>query len=267
MSSGSEAAAQVAQVVLLDSDFARMPNVVLEGRQVVNNIQRSASLFLVKNIFSVLMAVFSAVFFLTYPFEPAQISLISMFTIGFPGFLLALEPNKERIKGHFMKNVLLKAFPAGLTDTLAIAGLVVCGHVFNLPTDDIATAGTMLLAVVGFMILLDISKPFNKFKVGIVVVNVGLLLFCGIVLKDLFAISGMSWICVLLLIVFSLASATVFRLLTMLSNKLSKLQEKREEEALLSGKKKKKRRTAKSSAVRRHRTRNYYSPEKRKSEK
>ena len=267
MSSGSEAAAQVAQVVLLDSDFARMPNVVLEGRQVVNNIQRSASLFLVKNIFSVLMAVFSAVFFLTYPFEPAQISLISMFTIGFPGFLLALEPNKERIKGHFMKNVLLKAFPAGLTDTLAIAGLVVCGHVFNLPTDDIATAGTMLLAVVGFMILLDISKPFNKFKVGIVVVNVVLLLFCGIVLNDLFAISGMSWICVLLLIVFSLASATVFRLLTMLSNKLSKLQEKREEEALLSGKKKKKRRTAKSSAVRRHRTRNYYSPEKRKSEK
>lgn len=267
MSSGSEAAAQVAQVVLLDSDFARMPNVVLEGRQVVNNIQRSASLFLVKNIFSVLMAVFSAVFFLTYPFEPAQISLISMFTIGFPGFLLALEPNKERIKGHFMKNVLLKAFPAGLTDTLAIAGLVVCGHVFNLPTDDIATAGTMLLAVVGFMILLDISKPFNKFKVGIVVVNVVLLLFCGIVLKDLFAISGMSWICVLLLIVFSLASATVFRLLTMLSNKLSKLQEKREEEALLSGKKKKKRRTAKNSAVRRHRKRNYYSPEKRKSEK
>ena len=123
------------------------------------------------------------------------------------------------------------------------------------------------LVCVGFMILLDISKPFNKFKVGIVVVNVVLLLFCGIVLNDLFAISGMSWICVLLLIVFSLASATVFRLLTMLSNKLSKLQEKREEEALLSGKKKKKRRTAKSSAVRRHRTRNYYSPEKRKSEK
>ncbi len=268
MSSGSEAAAQVAQVVLLDSDFARMPSVVLEGRQVVNNIQRSAALFLVKNIFSVLMAVFSAVFFLTYPFEPAQISLISMFTIGFPGFLLALEPNKERIKGHFMKNVLMKAFPAGLTDTLAIAGLVVCGHVFGLPTDDIATAGTMLLAVVGFMILLDISKPFNKLKVGIVVVNVVLLLFCGIVLNDLFAIRGMSWICVLLLVVFSLASATVFRFLTMLSNKLAKMQEKREEEALLSGKKKKKRRSSEAPFSKKHgKRKSYYSPEKKKSDK
>ena len=270
MSSGSEAAAQVAQVVLLDSDFARMPSVVLEGRQVVNNIQRSASLFLVKNIFSVLMAIFSAVFFLTYPFEPAQISLISMFTIGFPGFLLALEPNKERIKGHFMKNVLLKAFPAGLTDTLAIAGLVVCGHVFDLPTADIATAGTMLLAVVGFMILIDISKPFNKLKVGIVVVNVVLLLFCGIVLNDLFAISGMSWICVLLLIVFSLASATVFRLLTMLSSRIAKRQARREEEAILSEKKKKKRSPKASrfgKASRPKKKRNYYSPERRQRER
>lgn len=270
MSSGSEAAAQVAQVVLLDSDFARMPSVVLEGRQVVNNIQRSASLFLVKNIFSVLMAIFSAVFFLTYPFEPAQISLISMFTIGFPGFLLALEPNRERIKGHFMKNVLLKAFPAGLTDTLAIAGLVVCGHVFDLPTADIATAGTMLLAVVGFMILIDISKPFNKLKVGIVIVNVVLLLFCGIVLNDLFAISGMSWICVLLLIVFSLASATVFRLLTMLSSRIAKRQARREEEALLSGKRKKKRSPKASrfgKASRPKKKRNYYSPERRQRER
>lgn len=250
MSSGSEAAAQVAQVVLLDSDFARMPSVVLEGRQVVNNIQRSAALFLVKNIFSFLMAIFSAVFFFTYPFEPAQISLISMFTIGLPGFLLALEPNKERIKGHFMKNVMMKAFPAGLTDTLAIAGLVVCGTVFSLPQDDISTAGTMLLAVVGFMILVNISKPFNKLKLGIVVLNIALLLFCGIVLKDLFAISGMSWICVLLLAVFSLASATIFRILTMLSDKIAHIQEKREEEALLSGRRKKRRRSSPSARKR-----------------
>ena len=87
MASGSEAAAQAAQTVLLDSDFGRMPYVVFEGRQVVNNIQRSASLFLVKNIFSLLMAIFSAIFAITYPLEPSQISLISMFTIGLPVFL------------------------------------------------------------------------------------------------------------------------------------------------------------------------------------
>ena len=97
MASGSEAATQAAQVVLLDSDFAHMPDVVYEGRRVVNNVQRSASLFLVKNIFSLLMSLFSVIFMITYPLEPAQISLVSMFTIGAPGFLLALEPNRDRI--------------------------------------------------------------------------------------------------------------------------------------------------------------------------
>ena len=164
MASGSEAAAQAAQTVLLDSDFGRMPYVVYEGRQVVNNIQRSASLFLVKNIFSLLMAIFSAVFAITYPLEPSQISLISMFTIGLPGFLLALEPNRNRIEGNFMANVMLKALPAGLTDVLSVGALVICGQVFNLPSEDIATAGTMLLAVVGFMIIIKISHPFNKMK-------------------------------------------------------------------------------------------------------
>ena len=138
MASGSEAAAQAAQTVLLDSDFGRMPYVVFEGRQVVNNIQRSASLFLVKNIFSLLMAIFSAIFAITYPLEPSQISLISMFTIGLPGFLLALEPNRDRIEGNFMVNVMLKALPAGLTDVLSVGALVICGQVFNLPSEDIA---------------------------------------------------------------------------------------------------------------------------------
>ena len=120
MASGSEAATQAAQVVLLDSDFAHMPDVVFEGRRVVNNVQRSASLFLVKNIFSLLMSLFSVIFMITYPLEPAQISLVSMFTIGAPGFLLALEPNRDRIKGHFLTNVMFKAFPGGLTDVIAV---------------------------------------------------------------------------------------------------------------------------------------------------
>lgn len=121
MASGSEAASQVAQLVLLDNDFSRMPSVVMEGRRVVNNIQRSASLYLVKNIFSMLLAVFSMISMINYPLEPSQISLISMFTIGIPSFVLALEPNKDRIQGHFMTNVLLKALPAGLTDFLLSA--------------------------------------------------------------------------------------------------------------------------------------------------
>ena len=221
MASGSEAAAQAAQTVLLDSDFGRMPYVVFEGRQVVNNIQRSASLFLVKNIFSLLMAIFSAVFAITYPLEPSQISLISMFTIGLPGFLLALEPNRNRIEGNFMANVMLKALPAGLTDVLSVGALVICGQVFNLPSEDIATAGTMLLAVVGFMIIIKISHPFNKMKYGVLLINIVGLLFCGLFLGRLFAIESISNICFLLMVVFAFAAESMFRYLTLFVEKLS----------------------------------------------
>lgn len=221
MASGSEAAAQAAQTVLLDSDFGRMPYVVYEGRQVVNNIQRSASLFLVKNIFSLLMAIFSAVFAITYPLEPSQISLISMFTIGLPGFLLALEPNRNRIEGNFMANVMLKALPAGLTDVLSVGALVICGQVFNLPSEDIATAGTMLLAVVGFMIIIKISHPFNKMKYGVLLINIVGLLFCGLFLGRLFAIDSISNICFLLMVVFAFAAESMFRYLTLFVEKLS----------------------------------------------
>lgn len=221
MASGSEAAAQAAQTVLLDSDFGRMPYVVFEGRQVVNNIQRSASLFLVKNIFSLLMAIFSAVFAITYPLEPSQISLISMFTIGLPGFLLALEPNRNRIEGNFMANVMLKALPAGLTDVLSVGALVICGQVFNLPSEDIATAGTMLLAVVGFMIIIKISHPFNKMKYGVLLINIIGLLFCGLFLGRLFAIESISNICFLLMVVFAFAAESMFRYLTLFVEKLS----------------------------------------------
>ena len=220
MASCSEAAAQAAQVVLLDSDFAHMPSVVLEGRCVVNNIQRSASLFLVKNIFSLLMALFSAIFAFTYPLEPAQISLISMFTIGMPGFFLALEPNKKRIEGHFITNVIAKALPAGLTDVLAVGALVVCGAAFSLPDTDVATASTLLLAVVGFMILIKISHPFTPMKYAILAFSIFGLLCSGIFLGKLFAISEMSEICILLLVVFAFAAESLFRYLSLIVEKL-----------------------------------------------
>lgn len=221
MASGSEAAAQSAQVVLLESDFSKMPSVVLEGRRVVNNVQRSASLFLVKNIFSFLMSIFSAVFMITYPLEPSQISLISMFNIGFPGFLLAMEANKKRIEGKFLKNVFIRALPAGLTDFFAVAALVVCGEVFNLPSEDIATAATMLLAIVGFMILSKISLPLNKYRTAVIVGNILGLFLCSVFLGDIFALNGMSEICVLLFIVFSFASESLFRLLYGIAENLS----------------------------------------------
>lgn len=226
MASGSEAASQAAQVVLLDSDFAHMPDVVYEGRRVVNNVQRSASLFLVKNIFSLLMSLFSAIFMMTYPLEPAQVSLISMFTIGIPGFLLALEPNKDRIKGNFLTNVMLKALPAGITDAVVVAALVICGDVFSLPADSIGTVATMVLSVVGFMILFKISEPLNKMKYGIIALNIVGLIFSGFFLKKVFALADLSNICILLMVVFGFAAEFLFRYLTLLVEKAQALYKK-----------------------------------------
>lgn len=220
MASGSDAAAQASQLVLLESDFSCMPQVVLEGRRVVNNIQRSASLFLVKNIFSFLLSVASVVFMFTYPLEPSQVSLISMFTIGVPAFFLALEPNKNMIKGRFLTNVLLKALPAALTDALAVAALVIFGRTFGVNSTDISTAATMLLAIVGFMILYKISAPMNKIRFGIVGGCIAGLLFCSIFLKDLFAITSMTKECIMLFVVFAIATEPVLRYLTTLVEKV-----------------------------------------------
>lgn len=215
MATGCDAAAQVSQLVLLESDFSAMPSVVAEGRRVVNNIQRSASLFLVKNIFSFLMAVFSACFMLNYPLEPAQISLISMFTIGIPGFFLALQPNTEVIHGRFLSNVLIKALPAGLTDFLVVGALVIFGRVFGVNETDISTACTILLAIVGFMILYHISKPLNLLR-WIVWIGSGVgLLVCSIYLGDIFGITHMSMECVMLFVVFAIVTEPVLRYSTM----------------------------------------------------
>lgn len=227
MASGSEAAAQAAQVVLLDSDFAHMPDVVYEGRRVVNNIQRSASLFLVKNIFSLLLSLFSVILMVTYPLEPAQVSLISMFTIGVPGFLLALEQNKDRIKGHFITNVMLKALPGGLTDVIAVGALVVCGEVFCISDASIGTIATLVLSVVGFMILFKISEPLNGMKYAVIIGNIAGLVFSGFFLKKLFGLTDLSNICILLMIVFGFAAESLFRNLTLLVEKLRGSYEKK----------------------------------------
>lgn len=222
MASGSDAAVQASQVVLLESNFACMPSVVLEGRRVVNNIQRSASLFLVKNIFSFLLSLFAVVFMIQYPLEPSQVSLISMFTIGVPAFFLALQPNKEMIQGHFLTNVFLKALPAGLTDVIAVGALVVFGQTFHVDAVDISTAATMLLAIVGFMILYKICQPFNIVRIVVWIGCIIGLIGCSLFLPELFAITGMSTECIMLFVVFSIATEPVLRYLTLLTGKFRK---------------------------------------------
>ncbi len=211
MASGSEAAANAAQLVLLDSDFSRMPSVVLEGRRVVNNIQRSASLFLVKNIFSLLLAVFSMVFMFSYPLEPSQISLISVFTIGIPSFVLALEPNHSRIRGKFLTNVFLKALPAGLTDFIVVAGLVVFCNEFQVDAHCISTSCTILLAIVGFMILYKIAQPMTKLHWALLAAMILGWLFCMLFVGKIFSITDITRQCAMLMIVFAIITEPLLR--------------------------------------------------------
>lgn len=213
MAAGSEAASQVAQVVLLDNDFSKMPSVVLEGRRVVNNIQRSAGLFFVKNIFSFLLSILSLIFMFSYPLEPSQVSFITMFTIGIPGFFLALEPDKARIEGRFLPNVMKKAIPGGIADVFAVGALVFCGKSFHLDNADISTAATLLLSIVGFMVLYKISQPMNTLRTIILIGNMIALVLTGIFLNHLFALEAMSLECILLFVMFSFAAESFLRYL------------------------------------------------------
>ncbi len=220
MASGSDVAAQAAQLVLLESNFACMPFVVLEGRRVVNNIERSASLFLVKNLFSLLLSIFSMVLMVNYPLQPSQISLISMFTIGIPAFFLALESNTKRISGHFMPNILLKCLPGGLTDFIAVSALVLFSFEFEVGSKDVSTASTLVLAFVGFLILFHISRPMNRFRWIVMTSMVAGMVFCSIFMRDLFQIYDISLRCTMLLVLFVIASEPVFRYLSLIVSNL-----------------------------------------------
>lgn len=216
MASGSDAASNVAQLVLLDSDFSRMPSVVAEGRRVVNNIERTAALYIVKNIFSMLLAIFSVILMLDYPLEPSQVSLISMFTIGIPSFVLALEPNKDLIRGHFLTNVLVRALPAGLTDFIVVSGLVIFCREFQVDLDCLSTSCTILVAIVGFMILHRIARPMNT---GHIVMLVGVIagwVLCMLFGGSFFGITGISKQCEMLMVIFAIITEPVLRYLSLI---------------------------------------------------
>ncbi len=205
MASGSEAAVQAAQLVLLDSDFAKMPDVVREGRRVVNNLERSGSLFLVKNIFSFLAALLTIIFALTYPLTPSQVSLISMFTIGVPAFLLSQIPNTELIRGNFAKNIITRALPGGVTDMILVMIMAGIGERMNIDSHEIATAATILLAIIGMMVLYNVSKPMNWMKRVIWWISAIGLVISVLFLKPLFGITAqLAWPATILLVGFAI---------------------------------------------------------------
>ena len=199
MASGSQAAVQASQLVLLESDFAKMPAIVKEGRQVVNNLERSGSLFLVKNIFSFIGAVLSISFGMIYPLLPTQVSLVTMFTIGVPSFFLAQIPNQNLIKGNFILNVLSKATPAAITNVVVIWALVFVTRALNINRTELGMLCVLAWEVVGLVYLYRVCRPFDNIWKKLIVGGCGFgMIFCMIFLQDLFGvtfeISYLGWI-------------------------------------------------------------------------
>ena len=174
MASGSAAARNVAHLVLLENDFATMTNVVAEGRRSINNLQRSASLFLVKTLLSMSLALIFLFMPWGYPFQPIQMTLISAFTIGVPSFVLALEPNHDRIKGHFLTNVIVRSIPSAVVIVIAILFINIIGYnVFNFDYGQISTMCVLTMSIIGFMLVIRLSIPFTPIRIGLIIVIVG----------------------------------------------------------------------------------------------
>ncbi len=210
MASGSQAASQVSQLVLLKSDFAAMPNVVAEGRRVINNVQRAAALFLAKNIFSLLLALLSLVVVFPYPVKPIHLSMISAFTIGIPSFFLALEGNRERVKGRFMAGVLRKAFPGGLTNVIVVLTAVAFVVEFQLPTNQLYTVCAAVMSLTGLLVLYQVCKPFTPQRWGLWGAMALGSLLCFFLLPGLLEFTALNRKMVLVLIAVFVMTPTVF---------------------------------------------------------
>ena len=192
MAGGAQAASQIAQLVLLDADFSAMPSIVDEGRRVINNIQRAAALFLVKNIFSLFLALIAVLADWPYPFAPINLSLISALTIGVPSFFLALEPNYERVQGRFIVSVLRQAFPGGLTNILMVVTAQIVLGILSAPMAQVQTVCTAILAVTGLLVLLSASKPMGKFRLFIWIMMAISLVFSFLFLGSIFQLQAVS---------------------------------------------------------------------------
>ncbi|CAH1850680.1 cation-translocating P-type ATPase [Convivina intestini] len=165
MASGSEAASSIAEFVLLDSNFEAMTGVLNEGRRVINNIQRVASMYLVKTIYSVLLSIIYLCLMLDYPIIPINLTPISAVLVAIPSFFLALEPNFQRVSGNFMHSTLSVAAPAAISVVLYNLFLTLLSKLMGLDYNTTATMSSILIAVVSFNVLLSVSKPYNSYKI------------------------------------------------------------------------------------------------------
>ena len=219
MASGSQAASQVAQIVLLNSQFSAMPAIVAEGRRVINNIQRAASLFLVKNIFSFALTLLLLFIDMPYPLLPIQLSLISTFTIGIPSFFLALEPNYARVEGKFMRNVIRRAMPGGLTNLTIVLLAGFFTSTFGLSNEQLNTICVWVMSAVGLVTLYHVSVPFTRLRLAVLAAMTAAMLFSLLVIPAFFDLPTLNASSALILVTLLLACPTVMRFFRVIFDK------------------------------------------------
>ncbi len=230
MASGSQAASQIAQLVLLDSQFCALPGILGEGRRVINNIQRAAALFLVKNIFSFLFTLLSILLGIPYPLQSIQLTLVSSLTIGIPSFFLALEPNYALVEGKFLRNVIRRAMPGGLSNVtlVLLASWIVTA--LDLPDSTLNLLAVWIMATVGLLTLFQVSRPFTRLRAAVLIGVSVLLLLALLLLPGFFELPLPGWETAALLLALLLACPTVMRFYLLLFDRrmLRRAQKKRE---------------------------------------
>ena len=219
MASGSDAVKSTSQLVLLDSNFDAIPKIVNEGRRSINNLERSATLFLTKTIYSTLLAIIFLFVNMNYPFQPIQLSLTNMVAIGIPSFVLALEPNSDKIRGVFIINVIRKSIPAALTIIINIVGIMIFSSIFDFSGAYISTMCIVLVAFTGFLLLFKICYPFNYTRGILYGALIGIFLGSAIGLNKLFEFVLLTPFMFIFIASLCLLDISIFRILTYLCEK------------------------------------------------
>ena len=219
LSSGSDAARNVSQLVLLNDNFDSLPLVVAEGRRTINNIERSSSLLLVKTIYTVLLIIFSLLTHTKYFFIPIQLTLITAFTIGIPSFILALEPNHDLVKGNFLLKIVSKSLPTSLTVVFNIILVTLCASIFQIPASLETSLCVFLTAMTGFIHLFKICKPFNFLRTSLFIIMILGFLYCAVFQSTFFSLSPMTLTSTLLFIILTIDSLFIFHILNYLISK------------------------------------------------
>lgn len=222
INSGSEMAKNVSEIVILDDDFNSIPSIIKEGRRSINNLERSATLFLSKTIYSSLLALLFVFINKNYPFEPIQLTLTSVFTIGIPSFILALEPNDEIVSGSFLNKVFKRSIPSALTIVMNILFLTFLSDLFHLDTSQVSTLCVIMTAFTGFLLLFRLCMPFNKLRIFLIVFLLLGFSISVLGLRTLFSLTILNLKMFLFIVILVLLSTLVFNVLNIVVSKIFK---------------------------------------------